>query len=280
MKSKALIALILCGFLAGSSGVFVKLMSSMDASSIAWIRTMVPTVLLGLWMKYKGIAFFRGRYKKMLLASCLNALRIYLFFLAYILTSIGNAVIVCYTWPLFAALFGAIFINEKLSNKQIFLIFMAFIGLVVAYSDKPISFEDQDFLGMLAAVSTAAIYALTVIIYKSESNYYSRNELIFYQNFLGAFVFLPFFYFGFDSILLNHLGLAFIFSIVIGLIGFNLFFYGLKYLKASIASSIMYLEVLSAIVFSWLIFNDFLSYRMIVGGVIILCASFFITRTE
>lgn len=277
-RGKGVLSVVICGTIAGSSGILIKMMHSLDATSIAWLRMTIPTVALGLWMKYRGIPFFRGNMKVMLSASLLNASRMCLFFLAYIYTSIGNAVIMCYTWPLFVALLGAVFLKEKLTQKQVWLMFLAFVGLMVAYSDKPISFEDRDFIGMMAALGTSFMYAITVIIYKSESNNYERNEIIFYQNLMGMFLYLPFFIKQYPYMEPNHIGLGCLLGLLIGIIGFNFFFYGLKVLKASIASSIMYLEIVGAIFLSWVFFGDFLSPSMIIGGLIILISSFLISR--
>ena len=65
--------------MAGSSGVFVKHLD-IPATSIAFIRTTIPTLVMGALMLIQGIAFFRGNYKLMLGASLLNALRLFFLF--------------------------------------------------------------------------------------------------------------------------------------------------------------------------------------------------------
>jgi len=238
----------------------------------------VPAVALGIWIWYSGVSFFRGNMKKMLTASVLNAIRMFFYFAAFIYTSIGNAVILCYTWPLFVVGLSYYFLNERLNKKQLLLILMAFAGLIIAYSQKEFSLSDKDFLGMMSAVAAAFMYAITVIIFKSESGNYTRNEMIFYQNLLGPLVYLPFFINKFPEMQLSHISMGLLLGIFIGIVGFNFFFYGLKILKASVASSIMYLDVVGAIFLSWLVFGDFLDLTMIIGGALIITSSFFISR--
>ncbi len=273
MKQKAFYAVILCASFAGFSGIFIKEMS-VPASSIAWFRTAIPTVLIGLWLLYKRIPFFRGNYKKMLWASSLNSIRMYLFFVAYVYTSIGNAVILCYTWPIFASILGKYTLKETLPKKQILVLVIAFLGLIIAYSDKTFSFENDDFIGMVSAILSAFIYAVTVIIFKSETANYDRNELIFYQNFTGLFLFFPFIFFINPLPIPKDYFIGLFYAILIGIIGFNLFFFGLKYLKASVASSLMYLEVVGAIFLSYLWFGDVLSVNMLFGGSMIILSSY------
>jgi len=280
MKQKAFFAVFLCAMIAGYSGIMIKAMTSLNATSIAWLRTGVPAIILGGWMATQKIPLFRGNYKKLLVASLLNAIRMYLFMVAYIYTSIANAAILFYFWPIFATVLGFIVLKEKIKSLQIGLLIIAFVGLLIAYSGKTFTFEDKDFIGMLASVLSAFMYAVTVIIFKAESQNYERNELIFYQNLIGALLFLPFFIWQFPHAEIPHLGIGVFYGFLIGIVAFNLFFYGLKYLKASTASSIMYLEVVSAIVLSYLILGDQLTNNMIVGGSLILVSSFLLNRVK
>lgn len=280
MNQRALFAVILCALLAGSNGIIIKHLESLDANAIAWVRSAVPTIVLGAWMIASKIPFFRGNYKKMLFASLLNAMRMYLYLISYKYTSIGNAVIIFYSWPIFVTLLSAIVLKERIKGFQVLLSMLAFGGLILAYSDQEFSFEDRDMIGMVASLLSAILYAWTVVIFKPETTNYRRNEIIFYQNFLGALLFIPFFIIGFPSATWSDINLSIFYSAMVGLLIFNLFFYGLKYLKASAASSIMYIEVASAIVFSYLWYDDQLSVNMIIGGALILISSFLLTRLK
>lgn len=278
MKQKAIYALIIASIIAGFNGIMIKAMESMTAGSIAFIRATIPSILLLAWIFQTKTNIFRGNTKKMLGASFINAGRIYLYLMAFIYTTIGNAIILFYSWPIFVSLLGIFFLKEKVSRKQILLLLTAFTGLIIAYSGKSFSFEDKDFVGMLAAIFASIGYAITVVIFKSESDNYHRNEIIFFQNLAGIFVFLPFFFSNYPVAELSDIGVAFLYALLIGIGVYSLFFYGLKHLKASTASSMMYLEVVSALIVSALILNESLSVNMVVGGSLILLSSFLVTN--
>ena len=106
----------------------------------------------------------------------------FFFFFAYNAISIGNAVIISYTWPVFAAIFGWLLLKEKMSLKNGLLLALAFAGIVLVYINKEFSFANKDFLGMGAMILSSAIYSLTVIIFKKESKHYSQYETVFFQN--------------------------------------------------------------------------------------------------
>lgn len=279
MNQKAFLAVIVGALMAGSSGVFIKYLD-IPATSLSFIRTVIPTVILGSWMIWRSIPFFRGNYKVMFAASVLNSLRMYLFFTAYIYTSIGNAVIISYTWPIFVTILSVVFLKEVVSRKEVLLLILAFFGIVIVYSNKPLTFEDRDFIGMTAALGMAAVYATTVILFKKESQNYSRWELIFYQNFASSLIFLPFILINEPTPTTFDWAVASSHAIFLGIIGFSFFFYGLRRLNASRASMIAYIEIISALCFSVFWMKEELTPNMIIGGVLIVISTMMLRKKE
>lgn len=274
---KAAYAVILCALIAGTNGILIKYMSGLSTGAIAFFRTMTPVLFLAPVLLSKSEPVFTGNYKKMLLASTINVVRIYLYLVAFIYTSIGNAVVVFYSWPIFVFILETIYIKKPLKTKHIALLLLAFAGLVITYSNKAFSFENEDIIGMVAAMLSAITYAVTVLMFKSESHNYSKEQTIIYQNLVGAFFFIPFLFFIPDAPL-EQLGVGVFYGFLIGIGVFSLFFYGLKYLAASTASSLMYLEVVSAIILGYLILDEKLTLTTIIGGALIIASSYFITR--
>ncbi len=265
MKERAYLAVLTGAAIGGVGGLFIKAMS-IPATSIACIRMMVPCMLLGGWVLYTKTRIFRGNYKVMLGGSAINAVRLYLFLVAFIYTSIGNAIIVFYTWPIFGTLLGATLLKEHITRQQIRLLGLAFTGIVIAYSNQKFSFDNQDFIGMTAAISSAFLYALTVIIFKTETPNYTRNEIVFYQNIVGALVFIPFLIFNEPIPTARDVTLGISYGLMVGIVAYSFFFFGLKYLDASRASMLTYVEVVSAVLLGYLFLDEVLSWNMIVGG--------------
>ncbi len=278
MHQKALLALILAATIAGTNGLFIKSMTSISPTAIAWVRGVIPTVVLLIWIKWQKMPLWQGNMSKMMTASIINAIRLYFYLIAFIFTSMGNAVILFYTWPIFAALFGAYYLKEGISRYHLYLLFVSFIGLITTYSEREFSFNDRDFLGMMAAILSAIGYAMTVVLFKSEAHRYHRNQIILYQNMAGAVLFLPFFILNAPDIIPRHLLIAISYASIIGLGVFGLFFFALKYLKATYAAAMMYLEVVSTVLFSYLFFGEQLSIAMMIGGAMIIVSSFLISR--
>lgn len=277
MEKKAVYAVILCALLAGNNGLLIKSMASMSTGSIAWFRTAVPVLFLIPFLVKDRELHFRGNPRKMLLASFINAIRMYLYLLAFIYTSIGNAVVLFYTYPLFVTAIEYLFFGQKLQRSQTWFLLLAFIGIVVTYAGKPFSFASNDFIGMLSAIGASIGYAVTVILFKSETPNYSKNQLIFYQNLIGALVFVPFLT-GLSEVGLPQIGIGVLYGLLIGIVVFKLFFYGLKELTAATATTLMYLEVVSAIVLGYFVLDERLSWNILAGGALILISSFYISK--
>lgn len=276
---KAVYAILLCALIAGNNGILIKYLSTMSTGTIAFFRSMVPLLILSPILFSKTQPIFTGNYKKMLLASVINVIRIYLYLVAFIYTSIGNAVVLVYTWPIFVFSIEVAYRGKPLKKSHVALLLLAFIGMVITYSNKTFSFENNDILGMIAAVLSALAYAITVVLFKSESGNYSQSQIIVYQNLISALFFLPFIFF-MPEVQWQQIGVGVFYGFLIGIVVFKLFFYGLKYLEASTASSLMYLEVVSAIILAYFLLNETVTPNTVIGGALIMLSSYFITRTN
>ena len=197
--------------------------------------------------------------------------------MAFVYTSVGNAIVLFYVYPLFITIIETTVYKAPISKKQILYMLLAFAGIAFTYADKEFSFESRDFIGMLAAILAAVGYAFFVSIFKRQTQDCNRNQLLFYQKLAGAVLFIPFL-FGLKDVELTHMGIGIFYGLLIGIVQFGLFFFGLKHLNATTAASLMYLEVLSAVILSFFILKEQLSWNTYIGGALILISSFFISR--
>jgi drug/metabolite transporter (DMT)-like permease len=193
------------------------------------------------------------------------------------MATIGNASLMTATTPIFIFIYSYFFLKEKISRKRFFLLALAISGAVVLYSNQPISFGNKDFIGMTFALLSTALYAFTVIIFKKELSRYTKAETIFYQNVVGAFVFLPFLFINHPAPVLWQISLASVSGLLIGIVGFIFYFAALKKVAAS-AVSLASIDSVIAVLFGILFFKEHLTPNMVIGGACILTASLFIQK--
>lgn len=273
------IEIIIAATLWGSSGILVKILA-LPATTISFFRLLFPTIILGGYLLYKKTKLFRGNNKVVLVSSALTALRIYLYTIAFLFTSVGNAVIIHYTWPIFAVLFSIIILKEKVNLRTLCLIALSFLGAVLIYANKQFSLESKDFIGMVAVTLEAIIMGFTTTILKPGLERYSKYETVFYYNFLGAIIFLPFVFINKPFPTVNQMLLGTAFSIVIGLVGYVLFFSALKEIGVIKTSLLSYLEMVSAIALAAIILGEAVTWNMVLGGSLVIFSALGITKSK
>jgi drug/metabolite transporter (DMT)-like permease len=267
--------LLIVSVIFGLSGSIIKLLH-LPSTTLTFFRVAIPTGVLFVYLSYKRIRLFKGNNKMLLIASAINAIRLYIMFAAFNLASIGNATLASATGIVFLSIFSFIFLKERVTRTKIILIVSAFIGLCILYSNQPISFANKDFVGMSLAILSTAMYQSTVIIFKKELHRYSKTETIFYQNVVGTFVFLPFLFINKPFPAIWQIAIASTSGLFIGLIAFILYFSALRKVSPTSASLAMIDTVLSVLFGVWF-FHEHLTINMIIGGLLILCTSIFIS---
>jgi len=108
-------------------------------------------------------------------------------------SSTVTAVIIA-TIPVFSPIVARITLNERLSWYNITGILISFIGVVVMLLNKDmnIMIDPKGVLFLSGAVVSALVYS---VLLKKLSSDYSPLVLIAYQNLIGIFLFMPFFFF-------------------------------------------------------------------------------------
>jgi drug/metabolite transporter (DMT)-like permease len=276
-KPNPYLEVILAAIIWSSTGLFVKNIN-LPTTTITFFRLFVPSLILSIYFIYKKFELNGLKNKIILLASLLNAIRLLFYFIGFEFTTMSNAVIILYTWPIFATILSRIILNEKIIKRNIFLLVISFIGIIFIYIDKEINFESNSFIGMSSMLLSALIYSSTVILFKKESHKYSNFETVYYQNFIGSILFIPFIFINrpFPSVFETTIITSY--ALLIGILGFGLFFSALKRIKASTASFLAYFEVLSGILFGIIVFKDSISWNMLVGGFIIITSTIFLKK--
>lgn len=269
-SSASYISIVCAAIIWGSAGSFIKYLN-LPPSTITFLRLVVPVIILIPYLSTKGLSLKPS--KKMLTASALNGIRMFLYAVGFTYASIGGAVIMLYTWPLFVSIFAIPMAKEPLDLRSSYLLAAAFIGIVLVYSEANISFSDNNFIGLSAILLNSIIYAFITLMFKNELATRSQFQVVYFQNLAGAVMFLPFFLLNRPFPTLHQFTIGSIYAFLVGIISFSLFFYALKHLRMVKAASLSYIEVISAIFFAYIIFAEPLTWNKLIGAVFILGAA-------
>ncbi|MEM9670986.1 MAG: DMT family transporter [Bacteroidota bacterium] len=264
---------VLAIIILGSAGAFIKTID-LPPVTLTFFRMAIPTAVLFAYFTYlKRVTLFRTSVKWLLLGSLLNAARLFLFIASYSYTSIVNAIVIFYTWPVFSIIYSRIWLRESIPKRNQWLLFLPLAGIVIIFSDQPFTIANEDLIGMGAMLLSAIIYALTVIIFKRTSYAYTGFEIVFFQNLLGGFIFLPFAWSALGSLSWETYGLVTVFALTIGLLAFGMFFQALRKMKASTLAYLSYLEVVVASLYGILLFGEAVTVQLVTGAVLIILAT-------
>ena len=274
MQSKKTLAAIILGTLIGaSSGLFIK---GISFSSLAFsgFRMGVPFFILLPMMIRKGLVFGPKEQRKNLwFGSLFNAVRMLLYILAYKLTSIANGVVLLYLWPLFALLLEAAVLKKMLKLKEIGLIFLALTGVVCLNLEKGFSFSQEDLMGSFCMILSAFVFSASALIFKNALGDHSEGEVLYFQNALGAVIFVPFMLVELPAATVTETGVAAMYGLLVGIVAFGCMFYAMKRMPIFQYGALTYLEVIFGVVFGLLWLQEGFSLSKGVGILLVLSAS-------
>ena len=164
LDSKAVVILLLLCLLWGGNMAAIKFsIRGVEPIFAAGLRSLVASGLMLLWMRYRKESLFPRSFKKIhaLVIGFLFGLEFCFLYMAMRYTLAGRGYVFLYTAPFWVAL-GAHFllIGDRLTWRRLGGLLVAFIGLVIIFSEGLFQYSSRvlfgDFLMILAAIGWAA----------------------------------------------------------------------------------------------------------------------------
>jgi drug/metabolite transporter (DMT)-like permease len=264
--------------LGASSGLYIK---GVGFSSLAMtgFRMGIPMLLTLPSMLRGGRALGEpGRRKGLWIASAINAVRMLLFVMAYKMTSVGNAVVLLYLWPIFALVFDGLRTKRAPGPVRVSLVAMSFAGVVVMNLHRGFGLSGDDFYGSLLMIVASAGFAVTVIMFKDALASVRETDAVFFQNAVGAVVYLPFLIAELGSAPLIDIAIGAGYGASVGMAGFFFFFFAMKRLPIFQYGALAYSEVPIGVLLGVLVLGESFAPNQLAGAVIVVVASFLAQR--
>lgn len=270
----------------GTIGVFVREIS-LSSLEIAFFRALIGSVFLGSVSLITKVKIEREILKKNLWFLIFSGIALginwILLFQAMKYTTISNAILSYYFAPVFIIIFSAILFKEKIASRNVFYLMVSIIGLfLIMKSNDMIIIEGYNHIkGILYGLGGAVIYAVIVILNKSIKGL-SGIHTTLVQLAIATLALVPFVV-GNDSSQISSLDTrAWIFIITLGIvhtgIAYFLYFSSIKNVKGKTVALLSYLDPIMAITISFLFLGESMNIFQIIGGILILSASYFSER--
>jgi RarD protein len=261
-------------------------LNELEPLSIIILRQLIGSVFLIIIAVKKGSSFNPGikNLKGIIILSLIAALHLTIQVSGMQYTSALNTGWLVGITPVFMALLGLLFFNEKITLPQSFGIVIAFAGLVVLISKgnlSSVSFISNkgDFL-VLASSFTWGVYSL--INKKVSFNYSPLMTILFLFLFMSLYL-APF--------TINHKNIEAVINLTLtswgALLFLGIFCSGIAYvlwaqalneMSSSQVGAFLYIEPFVTLIGSWLLLKEEISMVTILGGVTIIAGVIFVNR--
>lgn len=258
-RSLALFLLALTAVLWSLGGLLIKLVN-WNPIAIAGGRSLIAALLILFFIKKPDFKFSFLKFS----TAFVYAATVITFVAATKLTTAANAIILQYTAPIYVAIFGAIFLKEKVRWYDVITIVVVFGGMLLFFIDKLTS---GGMLGNLIAISSGVFFALVALLLRLQKDD-SPLDRIFWGNIMTAVIGIPFMFQSVpDTKSMIGIGLLGIFQLGISYILFSV---AIKNISALEAVLIPVIEPILNPVWVALVVHEVPGIYSLIGGSIVL----------
>jgi drug/metabolite transporter (DMT)-like permease len=258
--------MLLCAIIfAGMSGVVKFLTASISPDEIIMARFLVGAVVLAA-VSQLNVFNLQGRSLPLLLARAITgSVSGIAYFKAIGAIPLPNASVLLYTYPIFASIFAAILLKEKLRNDEKIAILLGFLGVYLIVNPNYQSIS----LGEIYALIASVLAGLAMVFLRKLRANHDSNVIYFYFCLVGIPLALPETLRTFITPNIHQTILISIIAVA-SLIAQLLMTYAFKFCKAGQGSAIMMTQVLYTSLIGKFFFQDTLTQTFILGGFLVL----------
>jgi drug/metabolite transporter (DMT)-like permease len=271
-------------WLLGAVGAFATmdatakwLAQSYPLVAAVWVRYMLPTVLLAAYLLYKkGWGFAHAPRPAIQIARGVTLVTSTVcFWTALKHLPLVEAAVVSFICPTIVVILSSLMLKERPAPAHWWALALGFFGVVIALRPG----ISHPGIGTIAAPTSATFYAIYIVLTRSVASEVDSMALLFHANALGALLLtlaapaaarMPL---GIEWALLPMLG-------VLGLAGHWCMIKAYEMATATALAPFMYLQLLIATFYGWLVFSNLPDGYTLLGMTFILLGGFIAMRYE
>ena len=269
-KTPGYVLCLLGGFFLSWGGLIIRLFETNDIWQILLIRSLffiiALTAFLFLTYKKNTIKVIKNSGFPAVIAGLFLSLSFVAYVVAMSKTTVANVVFIISTQTIFLALFGFLFLKEKITLKGLIAITLAFVGMLVMVGD---SINQGTLFGNIVAFAIPINFTILVMIIRKFPDL-DMVPAIFYSGiFSGIYGLLLASNLTFSS---NDILMGFLLGVPQLAFGFICVTIGTKTTKAVTVGLLMLLETIFAPIWVWIFLNEVPPISVFMGGAIIISA--------
>ncbi len=269
-KQVSLIQLNVAVLMWGGTAMFAKGIA-LPVIDIICLRSLVgaAAMLLFLLVMRSPLRVHHARHYGLMailgLVLCLHWLT---YFQALRVSTAAVAILALHTYPVITALIEPFVFREKLRRSDIALAVLVFAGIVVMTPE--LSLSNATTQGIVLGVVSGLFFMVRNLLTRKYVHHYSSSALMFWQMLVTGLVLVPWLLMGPTHIGPQTGGLLVLLGVVFTALPHTLFSASFKHLSAKTVGIIATLLPFYGAFFGYLIHDETLALRTVLGGLIVL----------
>ncbi|HHY14071.1 MAG TPA: EamA family transporter [Thermoanaerobacterales bacterium] len=260
-RGRAILLMVATSILWSLSGLFIKLIT-WNPFAIAGIRSIIAAIVLLVYLRRPKLTWSLAQIG----GAIAYALTVTMFVVAVKLTTAANVTLLQYTSPVFIAIFGTWFLQERPNKYDWITIIIVFTGMYFFFLDE-LSFDGL--LGNILSILSGVCFAWVALFMRKQKDE-SPLETVLLGNILTFLINLPFM-FGTLPDRTSILSLIFIGIFQLGL-SYILYSEAIKVITALESNLISVIEPLLNPIWVFFVIGEVPGKWAIIGGIIVVTA--------
>lgn len=258
--------MLLAAFIFSFTDIFIKyLSSSFSPNQIAFVRFLMGGFILWPILSSRGISLRGNQTRILILRGLLGTLAFFCLLKSIAMIPLSNAIVLHYTFPLFAALFSYLLFRTSLKKGDLILIMIGLVGIYILTNPDFHSLNQGYLFGLLSG----CLGGMAMVLAHKARQMNSPFIIYFYFCLIGGMITFPFVIQSFKVPNIQH-GILLVLTALMLLLGQVLMNHGLKFCKASEGSLILMSEVVFTRIAGFLIFKDPMTWNFSAGAFLII----------
>jgi drug/metabolite transporter (DMT)-like permease len=253
--------------------------NGLDVKTILLFRFLIAAVLLNLYLWWRGYRYPRGKTLIILttMGAILYAVQAFSYFTAVGLIGSSLTSILLYTYPAIVLLLSIALLKSRIQRVDIFALGLTTIGAILVIG---LRFQNSDIIGIILGLTAAVVYSLYILIGTKAMQ--RIDPLVASTVIISSAAFVYTAYGLSIQLEIPQAPTQWLLLVAIALVSTILaiatFFYGLKIIGPVKASMISTLELITTLLFSYLLLDEQIGTMQILGSILILLAALLLAR--
>ncbi len=241
------------------------LSSSFSPTQIAFVRFFLGGFILWPILSSRKISLRGNQTGILILRGLFGTLSFFCLLKSIAMIPLSNAIVLHYTFPLFATIFSYLLFKISLERGEMILILFGLAGIYILTDPDFHSFN----LGYLFGLLSGCLGGIAMVLAHKARQMNSPFIIYFYFCLVGGMITFPFTLQSFKVPTIQH-GILLALIALMLLVGQVLMNHGLKFCKASEGSLILMSEVVFTGIAGFLIFKDPITWNFLAGAFLII----------